>query len=257
MIRTIWVLVLGGILMVYCSSRVIVRSWLRRPGIPCLCERMANLWYRGMLRFAGVRVRVIGAERVDWDRPHVVVANHQSWFDVFALGAHLPGRARFVAKEELGRIPIFGAAWKACDHVSVDRGDRAAAVESLNRAGQRIRDDALAVIVFAEGTRSPDGRLQPFKKGAFVLAIQTGVPIVPVGISGSREVMRKGGIRVRSGEIRVRIGDPIPVEGLRHADRDRLLHRAREAVAELIEPPNRETQPDPELGADHESHGRA
>jgi 1-acyl-sn-glycerol-3-phosphate acyltransferase len=257
MIRTLWVLFAGFLLTAYCAGRVVLRTWLRGEGVSCLCDRMARLWARGMLRVSGAHVRLIGVERVDWTRPVVVVANHQSWFDVFALGAHLPGRARFVGKEELGRIPVFGTAWKACGHVSVNRGDRAAAVDSLNRAGQRVRDDALAVIVFPEGTRSPDGRLQPFKKGAFVLAIQTGVPIVPVGISGSRAVMAKGSFRIRPGEIRVRVGDPIATEGLEHPDRERLLQRARTEVFALMEDPGRREDQDPGIGADQGTQRRA
>jgi len=176
----------------------------------------------------------VDREGMDWDRPLVVVANHQSWFDVFALAAYLPAKARFVAKEELGRIPIFGNAWKSCGHISVDRTDRKQAVRSLQEAGQRVREEKLAMILFPEGTRSPDGRLLPFKKGAFVLAIETGVPIVPVGISGTRDVMAKGSFRIRSADITIRVGEPILVEGLGHEKRDVLLRRSRDSVAALI-----------------------
>jgi 1-acyl-sn-glycerol-3-phosphate acyltransferase len=92
------------------------------------------------------------------------------------------------------------------------------------------------MILFPEGTRSPDGRLQAFKKGAFVLAIETGIPLVPVGILGSRQVMPKGSFRIRPGVITVRVGDPIDVAGLKHEDRERLLERSRTAVSELLEP---------------------
>jgi 1-acyl-sn-glycerol-3-phosphate acyltransferase len=188
-----------------------------------------------ILRVSGVRVVVEGQERVDWKGPVVIVVNHQSWFDVFALVAFLPGRGTFVGKEELGRIPIFGSAWKACGHISLNRSDRKKAIESLDRAGERIRRENRAVILFPEGTRSVDGRLQEFKKGAFILALKTGVPIVPIGISGSRQVMPKGSFFVRPGEIRVRVGDPIPIGRMSLGDRDSLLERSRMAVAELME----------------------
>lgn len=187
-----------------------------------------------MIRLAGVRVELVGATREKLDRPLVVVANHQSWFDVFALAGFLPGRARFVAKEELRRIPLFGAAWETCGHVRVNRGDRAEAVRSLNEAGHRIRKERLNVILFPEGTRSPDGELLPFKKGAFVLALQTQVPILPVGIDGSRAVMRKGSFRIRPGVIRVHLGEPMEVEGLTTADRDTLLGQARDEIQALV-----------------------
>ena len=235
MIRGLWVLGSGAALTLVLASRVVFANWFAKKRLSCLCERLPRVWAGWFLRRAGVKVEVEGEERVDWSQPLVIVANHQSWFDVFALAAHLPVLGRFVAKEELARIPVFGPAWQACGHVAIDRSNREQATESLDRAGRHIRDGRLAVILFAEGTRSPDGRLQPFKKGAFVLAIKTGVPVVPVGISGSRQVMPKGSFRIRPGEIRIRIGEPISVEGLRHQDRDRFRVRCRDAVVDLME----------------------
>ncbi len=237
MIRTFLVLVAGIVLTFSLSAWVRLSGLLRAPWARDHCSRASSFWGRALAWIAGVRVRLEGATREKLDRPLVVVANHQSWFDVFVLAGHIPGRARFVAKEELRRIPLFGAAWETCGHIRVNRGDRAEAVRSLNEAGARIRDERLNVILFPEGTRSPDGRLLPFKKGAFVLAIQTGVPILPVGISGSREVMAKGSWRIRPGEVRVRVGDPIPVDGLTVADRDQLLARARSEILALMEDP--------------------
>lgn len=237
MIRTVWVLAAGGVLTMVLSARLVLARWRRggREGMEEMCERVGRFWSGSMLRIAGVRVSLEGHEKVDWDQPLVVVANHQSWFDVFALAAHLPGRTRFVAKEELARIPVFGTAWQTCGHVSVNRTDRSRAISTLDRAGQQVRDEGLAMVLFPEGTRSADGRLQPFKKGAFVLAIKTGVPIVPVGISGSREVMPKGSFRIRPGEIRIRVGAPLPVDDLAHRDRARLLAESRRRVALLME----------------------
>jgi len=234
-IRTVFVLLAGIVLTFSLSAWVRLSGLIRAPWAHDHCSRASSFWGRAMVRLAGVRVTLEGATREKLDRPLVVVANHQSWFDVFVLGGFLPGRARFVAKEELRRIPLFGAAWETCGHIRVNRGDRAEAVRSLNEAGVRIRDQRLNVILFPEGTRSPDGQLLPFKKGAFVLAIQTGVPVLPVGISGSRAVMAKGSFGIRPGEIRVRVGEPIPVEGLTTADRDQLLARARTEILALMD----------------------
>jgi 1-acyl-sn-glycerol-3-phosphate acyltransferase len=238
LIRTVWVIVAGAVLTVVLAGRVVVTSWFRGSEVAGLCERLGRAWSGAILRWSGARVRLIGADAVEWNQPLVVVANHQSWFDVFALSAHLPARARFVAKEELSRIPIFGPAWMACGHISVDRSDRAKAIESLDAAGRRVRDEALAMILFPEGTRSVDGRLQSFKKGAFVLAIKTGVPVLPVGIAGSRAVMPKGSFRIRKGEIRVRVGRPISTAGLTSRDRDALMGRSRRQILELMEDPD-------------------
>ncbi|CAN5758680.1 hypothetical protein BH23GEM11_BH23GEM11_21380 [soil metagenome] len=127
----------------------------------------------------------------------------------------------------------------------MNRGDRAEAVRSLNEAGARIRNERLNVILFPEGTRSADGHLLPFKKGAFVLALQTQVPILPVGVSGSRAVMGKDSFRIRPGVITVRLGEPIPVEGLTTADRDEVLNRARGEILELMDPRDAAAPPTP------------
>ena len=115
----------------------------------------------------------------------------------------------------------------------MDRGNREAAIESLERAWREVQEQKLTMVLFAEGTRSGDGRLQPFKKGAFVLAVQGQVPLVPVAVLGSRSILPKGGNRVRSGEIVIRIGTPIPTEGTTIRDRNRLLKECWEAVFAL------------------------
>lgn len=239
MIRAAWVLLAGALLTFFHASLVVLRSFRPRGITPCECENAARVWCRHILRLAGVEVRVEGAENLPRGEARIVVCNHQSWFDVFAIAAELPASVRFVAKQELGRIPIFGRAWQVCGHVSVDRADRASAIASLENAGQRIRDESLTIVMFPEGTRSPTGRLQRFKKGAFVLAIQTGVPVVPVAIHGTHRVMPKGSWKVSPGRVEIRIGEPIPVEGLGHQDRDRVAARGEEAVRRLLEGPDR------------------
>ena len=201
------------------------------------CDWAPRAWGKAILWAAGVKVTVEGMERLDRGGPRIMVSNHQSWFDVFALCAHLPVRFRFVAKKELGRIPIYGRAWKACGHVSVDRGDRDAAIESLGQASEEVKELGLTMVMFPEGTRSPTGELQPFKKGAFVLAIQLQIPLVPIAVVGSRAIMRKGGWRVSSGEITLRVGDAISSEGLAFEDRDELVEQSHTAVAQLLESP--------------------
>jgi len=238
LIRGLWLYPAALALTFSLATGVVLSSLFRSSKLACRCRRYPRLWARLLIRWSGTTVEVEGLERADWDRPMVMVANHQSWFDVFAILAFIPANLRFVAKEELGRIPIFGRAWKECGHVSVDRSNRSEAIASLERAASRIRDESPAVIFFPEGTRSVDGRLRTFKKGAFVLALQTGVPVVPLGISGSRAVMPKGSFRIRPGHIRIRVGEPIPTSGMEHEDRGPLLNRARSAVAELMEDPD-------------------
>lgn len=199
--------------------------------------RLAELpksWTDSLLKAGGVRVEVEGLEHLV--EPAVLVCNHVSWYDVFALMSHLPVDARFVGKKEIVKIPFFGPAWLASGHIPIDRSDRRAAIRSLERAGEVLRTDGGVIVMFPEGTRSADGELQPFKKGAFMLALQLGVPVVPAAILGSRAIMPKGSALVRPGTMTLRIGEPIPVEGLSEDDRDVLVSRAHDAVRALIEP---------------------
>jgi 1-acyl-sn-glycerol-3-phosphate acyltransferase len=214
------------------AGNVVLRTYFWRKNLHCACDKAARNWGRDVLWAAGVPVRLEGLENLATDEPQIVVANHQSWFDVFALAAHLPVRYRFVAKKELD-MPVFGRAWKACGHVSVDRGNREVAIAAMNQAWREIHEDKLTMVLFPEGTRSPDGKLKAFKKGAFVLAVQGQVPIVPVAVVGSRDIMPKGRFRVQKGEITLRIGNPIPTEGSTIRDRNRLLKASWNAIADL------------------------
>jgi len=236
-IRTIWTYMVGVLATVVIGGMAIIVAYLASDRGDRFCDWAPRAWGRTILWAAGAKVKVEGLERLDPGEPRIMVSNHQSWFDVFALTACLPVRFRFVAKKELGRIPIYGRAWKACGHISVDRGDRDAAIESLGQASAEVKDLGLTMVMFPEGTRSPTGELQHFKKGAFVLAIQLQIPLVPIAIVGSRAIMRKGGRRVSSGEITIRIGDPISSEGLAFQDRDALLEQSHAAVTELMESP--------------------
>ncbi len=233
MIRTAFVFVGVAILTVVYGSWLLLLARLGAKRTECSCERLAKRWSRAILRMSGVRVHVEGAERIPEGAPVILAANHQSWFDVFAMIAHFPGRIRFVAKRELENVPVFGPSWKACGHISIDREDRGSAIGSLGEASRQVREGSKIIVMFAEGTRSPDGRLQPFKKGAFVLAIQSGVPVLPVALIGPHDVMPKGAWRIRPGKIQIKVGTPVPVEGLRHRDRNRLRDEVWREVAIL------------------------
>jgi len=210
-------------------------AWRKSPRLLRRREEIPVVWSRILLRAAGVKVVLENAEVIDPDRAQILVANHVSWFDVIAIAGWVPGKFRFIAKKELEKVPFFGPAWLASGHISIDRHDRASAIESLRVARQRLEEDRPTVVVFPEGTRSVTGELRPFKKGAFVLAIQTGVELVPAAVLGSREVMAKGSWKIRTGRtVVVRFGTPIPVEGLQLEARSALTERAQAAVAELL-----------------------
>lgn len=191
-------------------------------------------WSRILLRLAGVRVKADGLEHLRAGGPQVLVCNHQSLFDILALFVALPLSLRFVAKMELSRIPLFSRAMRRAGHVFIDRGDRSQAIRAMERAGERMREEGLSLGLFPEGTRSREGRLRRFKKGAFVLAIDTQTDLVPVAVQGGAAILPKGRRRLEARPIRIRCGPPIPLEGMDHGDRDEVMHRARDTIAAML-----------------------
>ena len=185
-------------------------------------------------RLLGIRLRVVGADRVDGARPAVYVINHRSNVDAIVFEALFPRcpRLRIIYKAEMGKLPILGPAMQIAGFVPVERRDRDRAVAAVDLAVDRIRAGD-SFLLAPEGTRNPGSGLLPFKKGAFVLAIKAGVPVVPVAIVGAAETMPKGRLYVTPGVVTVRVGDAIPVAGLTHDDRDSLAERARAALERL------------------------
>lgn len=195
-------------------------------------EKVQRIWGWGLMFFSGVRTRIHGAEHIDTRAARVYVANHVSWYDVFALASVLP-RWSFVAKAELRKIPIFGRGAEAVGTIFVERKSRRAAMQMYEQAAAGIRDGA-NVVVCPEGTRGDDYPLRPFKKGPFVLAISAGVPIVPVVIMGTREVMPRGQWLVHSGVVHLHFLPPIPTAGLTYADRERLVAEVWTSMADCL-----------------------
>jgi 1-acyl-sn-glycerol-3-phosphate acyltransferase len=181
------------------------------------------------LKLAGVQVRVDGLERLDPERTYVFTPNHQSVIDIPLMVSYLGRNPAFLAKKELFKIPIFGWGITQMRVVPVDRSNSAAAIESARRATHNLQTGK-SYVVYPEGTRSPDGRALPFKKGAFLMAVDAHVPVVPVTISGSFRVMPKGTVRLFPGTIQVTIGEPISTEGYSRANISDLVSRVRSSV---------------------------
>jgi 1-acyl-sn-glycerol-3-phosphate acyltransferase len=181
------------------------------------------------LRIAGARLEVI-RRADDPVGPAVYVSNHESALDIWALFIAIRRNLRFVAKKELFDLPVFGWYLRMARFVEVDRRNHARAVASLEKGADIVRE-GVSLIVFPEGTRSPDGHVQAFKKGPFVLAARAGVPVVPVAITGAAERAPKGQIAVFPGTIRVAIG--APVDPALYAGRDELLREVRRRIIEL------------------------
>lgn len=216
--------------MGYWGSRVLLAALFRvkqRSG--GIYDQAAREWARGMLRGTGITVLVEGRERLDPSVPVVYIANHASQIDIWAILAEFPGTLRFVYKKGMDWIPLMGMAMRAARHIPIKRQVKSAAFAAYDEAASYIRAGSSAV-VFAEGTRSRNGRLQPFKKGPFVLAIAAQAPVVPVYCGGTFELMPRGSWTPRSGTVRLVIGTPIPTAGMTYDARTELAERTRTAL---------------------------
>ena len=189
-----------------------------------------RLWGKIALLVNRVKVRVEGIEHLKGEGPYIFMSNHQGTYDIFALLGHLPFQFRWLAKKELFSIPFFGWVMAAAGYISIDREGTRKTVEAMNEAAQKIRE-GMSVVIFPEGSRSPDGSIQPFKKGGFTLAIKSKVPIIPISIIGSREIMPKGKLTVTSGEIRIRIDHPIETQNYSLKDRKSLMEKVRQTIS--------------------------
>ena len=206
MIRTAVILAWTVVMTFICALLAIVSSFLTKGGdVPHLVGRF---WAKSILWVSRVKVSVQGLEHIDPGATYLYMANHQSMFDILALLGYLPIQFRWLAKKELFRIPIFGYSMARVGYISIDRSNRKSAIKSLKEAAQKIAR-GVSVVVFPEGTRSPDGQVMQFKKGGFYLAIDSGRPIVPVVICGSHYVMPKGKLRVRPGRIVLSVNRPV------------------------------------------------
>jgi 1-acyl-sn-glycerol-3-phosphate acyltransferase len=193
-----------------------------------LAYRLSTIWFESVLMISRVGVKVRGLEHLDCGQSYIFVANHRSYYDVPALGIALkPFQLRWAAKKELLKIPFFGWGLRASRHVIVDRNKPRRAVRSLVEARERLRV-GISMVFFPEGTRSRNGGMLRFKKGSFLLAVETGTPVVPVAINGSGRVLGENPWHIRGGEIEVVVGPPILVKGYTMGEVDLLGRRARE-----------------------------
>lgn len=196
--------------------------------------RVGVLGARLAIWLASVKLDVQGREKIPLDQAVVFMANHQGNCDPPAIFPLLPPVVIMV-KKELFRVPILGRAMRMRDFVPVDRKNREGALQAVEEAVQKL-GQGKSLLVFPEGTRSPDGRLQAFKKGVFILALKAGVPIVPISISGSSRIMTKGKMAIHPGRVRITLHDPVSTQGLTLEDREILIQRVRQAILAGLAP---------------------
>jgi 1-acyl-sn-glycerol-3-phosphate acyltransferase len=206
-----WTWITGNVLPLYDATQFMVRAGFR---------------------MAGIRVEVIGRERVPAHTACIFMSNHVSNLDPPALLPRIPGRTSAFMKRSLMKIPIVGHGFKLGAFIPVDRtGSVAAAQESVAEA-RRVLDQGIHITTFVEGTRSPDGRMLPFKKGPFYLAMETGAPCIPVSIWGTESMMRKGSLRIRPGTAHITFHEPI--DPAAYSTREDLLVAVRDSIASAL-----------------------
>ena len=216
------------------GSVVILCSFFSRSGDGL--HLLARLWANSILWVSRIRVTVSGSgiEKLDPNRSYIYMPNHQSNADIPLLLGRLPVQFRWLAKAELFKIPVFGRAMRKVGYISIDRSNRKSAFESLKQAARTIRNGT-SVLIFPEGTRSPHGRILPFKKGGFVLAVDSGVPIVPIIIRGTRDIVPKGHRLIRSASVSMEILEPVETSDYTRKTKDALLANIRAILKDNFE----------------------
>ncbi len=195
---------------------------------------VARIWSKSILYVSGIKVEVRGIDNIDPTRSYIYMSNHQSNFDIPVLLGCLPIQFRWLAKVELFRIPIFGRAMRGAGYVQIDRSNRESAFKSIEEVAAKMKDGVSAMI-FPEGTRSANDHLGPFKKGGFIMAVDSAVPIVPVALNGTRSIMAKGRLRIHPGNVVLTIMKPIETSGYTRETKDDLIESVHSVISSTFE----------------------
>lgn len=193
---------------------------------------LTRIYSRGILFISGVKVETSGLEHIRNEGPYIFVSNHISQFDIVALQYTIPLKCGFIFKKELARIPLFGWQLLTGPHIVIDRSNAENALKSIHKARIKMKTKAVSLILFPEGTRSKDGELQQFKRGAFHLAGQVNYPIIPVTISGSDKLLPKGSLKFNKGTIKVIFSEPIQTTAIESRnDELELMGKVRDIIS--------------------------
>ncbi|HJQ90961.1 MAG TPA: lysophospholipid acyltransferase family protein [Acidimicrobiia bacterium] len=200
-----------------------------------MIEKIIRGWSRVWLAVSGTKLEIEGAENIDPNRSYVVVANHLSALDIMACLLAVPLPIRFLAKKELFRVPVLAQGMRMVGIIEVDRQARGAVHSEVNRQSRELIEKGRSLIIYAEGTRPRNGVMKPFKKGAFTMAISSGLPVLPLSIHGSYEAWPPGTPLVRGGVITVVLDKPVETEGMTASDTGYLRDQVREVIAGRVE----------------------
>ena len=232
--RTPFVLLVTLVLTAILGPVVLIAAMLGIEEKPRgIYQRCMHAWCRAILKVSGVRLELHNPERMSATDGHVYIANHVSWYDIFALAAVIP-RYTWIAKAELRKLPMFGRAAEAAGIVFIDRDNKKAAFESYKLAAEDVKRGR-SVVICPEGTRGKDYHLRPFKKGPFVLAIASQSPVIPTLLHGTREIMPKGSFFIRGGTVHIHFLEPVPTRGYTYQDRTALMEKVWSQMATEME----------------------
>ena len=232
MIRTTYILLWIVLTTFFWGLTAIFASFFTRTGNPV--HIVARKWARSILFASRIKVTVNGLANIDPTQSYVYMSNHQSNFDIPVLLAYLPVQFRWLAKAELFKIPIFGRAMRGAGYVKIDRFNQESAFESINEAAAKMKN-GVSVMIFPEGTRSRDGKIRSFKKGGFVMALDAGVPIVPIVLKGTWAIMEKSSLKINNGEVSLNIESPIATADYTRENKDDLIKSVRTVIREGFE----------------------
>lgn len=223
----VWLGFWASIATVVLCMFIIPAGLLSRTGN--LAFSLSKLWAYTMLAVSFVRTEIKNKDKIRKGTSYIIISNHQSLYDIIALVTTLGIQFRWIIKKEILHVPVFGYGLYASRNIFIDRSNTASAIESINKGFDRV-PEGVSVMVFAEGTRSPDGRIHEFKKGGFVAAVQRQIPILPVTVNGSRRIMSKNNLVLKPGKIQVVVGDPIDVTGYTVDTVQDLIDKTRRVV---------------------------
>jgi 1-acyl-sn-glycerol-3-phosphate acyltransferase len=232
-IRVAWIFFWAAIATLILAVPIITAGLLSRTGN--LAFSLSKLWAYTMLAVSFVRTEIKNREKIQQGASYIIISNHQSLYDIIALVTALGIQYRWFIKKEILKIPLFGYALYASRNIFIDRSNTAKTVESINKGIDRL-PKGVSIMVFAEGTRSPDGQIHEFKKGGFVTAVRRKIPILPVTVNGSRRILPKRSLDVKPGKIQVVIGDPIDTSGYTTDTVQALIDKTRQIVIANFDP---------------------
>jgi 1-acyl-sn-glycerol-3-phosphate acyltransferase len=231
MLRSLWTVLVALVMTFICGSLVMCVAIVKSTS-PWI-DRIIHFWARCLVNAAGVTLRTENLERVVAERRYIIIANHYSYFDIPCILAAVPQPIRFMAKASLFQIPVFGWAIGRAGFIPVDRKDRRKAVKSFELAAQRIRQGN-TIVIFPEEGRTRHRALKPFQRGAFLLALKAGLPIVPIAVDGTFDVFCVGARRVTPGLVTIRVGTPIETEGRSVREKEALSVESKSQIETML-----------------------